>query len=72
MARLPPQPLSLVILNRSIRLSTISINPVPARPPTKAKKKSSMGLPLLTILFLDALRGRSKGEYQAALNSKLT
>ena len=47
MARLPPQPDLLVSLNRSIRTSATSINPVPSSPPTKAEKNSPIGLPSL-------------------------
>ena len=45
MARLPPQPDLLVSLNRSIRTSATSINPVPSSPPTKAEKNSPIGFP---------------------------
>jgi hypothetical protein len=38
----------------------------------KGPQKQFHGTPLLTIVFLDALCSRPKGEHQAALNSKLT
>lgn len=43
MTWLLPQPCRLVILNRSIRNSAMSINPVPTRPPTKANTNNLIG-----------------------------
>ncbi len=65
-ARFPPQLPRLVIFSRSVTFAVISINAVPASPPTIAQNNNSMRFPPCRH-FPDGLFSCGKGQHRVAL-----